>query len=67
MKEKGVITRQDVDSIVSVTIETSIFKLTDHLGNQQPDAAYRIYRQLIQDNEPVQRIFYMMIRQFRLL
>lgn len=67
VKEQGVITRQDVDSIVSVTIESSIFKLTDYLGNQQPAAAYRIYRQLIQDNEPVQRIFYMMIRQFRLL
>lgn len=67
VKEQGIITREDVDSIVSVTIESSIFKLTDHLGNQQPAAAYRIYRQLIQDNEPVQRIFYMMIRQFRLL
>jgi len=66
-KEKGMITRPDVDSIVSITIENSIFKLTDHLGNQQPAAAYRIYRQLLQDNEPVQRIFYMMIRQFRLL
>ena len=67
VKEQGVITKQDVDSIVSITIESSIFKLTDYLGNQQPVAAYRIYRQLIQDNEPVQRIFYMMIRQFRLL
>ena len=67
VKERGVITREDVDSIVSVTIENSIFKLTDHLGNQQPAAAYRIYRQLLEDNEPVQRIFFMMIRQFRLL
>ena len=66
-KERGVISREDVDSIVSVTIENSIFKLTDHLGNQQPAAAYRIYRQLLEDNEPVQRIFFMMIRQFRLL
>ncbi len=67
VRERGVITREDVDSIVSVTIENSIFKLTDHLGNQQPAAAYRIYRQLLEDNEPVQRIFFMMIRQFRLL
>ena len=67
VKERGVIQREDVDSIVTVTIESSIFKLTDHLGNQQPAAAYRIYRQLLEDNEPVQRIFYMMIRQFRLL
>lgn len=67
VKERGLITREDVDSIVSVTIENSIFKLTDHLGNQQPAAAYRIYRQLLEDNEPVQRIFFMMIRQFRLL
>lgn len=67
VKERGLITRQDVDSIVSVTIENSIFKLTDYLGNQQPAAAYRIYRQLLEDNEPVHRIFYMMIRQFRLL
>ena len=66
-KERGVISREDVDSIVSVTIENSIFKLTDHLGNQQPAAAYRIYRQLLEDNGPVQRIFFMMIRQFRLL
>lgn len=64
---KGNIDRNDVDAIVSVTIENSIFKLTDHLGNQQPAAAYRIYRQLLDDNEPVQRIFYMMARQFRLL
>ena len=66
-KGRGIISREDVDSIVSVTIENSIFKLTDHLGNQQPAAAYRIYRQLLEDNEPVQRIFFMMIRQFRLL
>ena len=66
-KERGVIRKEDVDSIVSITIENSIFKLTDHLGNQQPAAAYRIYRQLLEDNEPVQRIFFMMIRQFRLL
>lgn len=67
VKEAGVITRQDVDQIVSVTIESNVFKLTDYLGNQQPAAAYRIYRQLLDNNEPIQRIFYMMIRQFRLL
>lgn len=66
-KEEAVINRQDVDAIVTPTIESSIFKLTDFLGNQQPAAAYRIYRQLKENNEPVQRILYMIIRQYRLL
>lgn len=67
VKEKGVICRADIDMIVTPTIENSIFKLTDCLGNQQPAAAYQIYWRLVADNEPVQRIFYMIIRQFRLL
>jgi DNA polymerase-3 subunit delta len=67
VKEKGVIERQDIDAMITPTIENSIFKLTDYLGSQRPAAAYQIYRQLIEDNEPVQRILYMIIRQFRLL
>lgn len=67
VKEKGSIERQDIDAMVTPTIENSIFKLTDYLGNQKPAAAYQIYCQLVEDNEPIQRILYMIIRQFRLL
>lgn len=67
VKEKGVCRREDIDAIVSPTIEARIFKMTDQLGAGRKADAYRSYRDLLASGEPVQRIFFMIIRQFRLL
>ena len=67
VKEKGVCRREDIDAIVSPTIEARIFKMTDQLGAGRRSDAYQSYRDLLAAGEPVQRIFFMIIRQFRLL
>lgn len=67
VKEKGVCRREDIDAIVSPTIEARIFKMTDQLGAGRRADAYQSYRDLLAAGEPVQRIFFMIIRQFRLL
>ena len=67
VKEKGVCRREDIDAIVSPTIEARIFKMTDQLGAGRRADAYQSYRDLLAAGEPVPRIFFMLIRQFRLL
>ena len=67
VKETGVVTKADIDAIVTPALENSIFKLTDCLGNQQPARAYRLYQELLASDQDEKYIFYMLIRQFRLL
>ena len=65
--DKGRVTRQDIDAVVSPSIEASIFKMTDSLCEGRNGEAFRIYQDLVRQQEPVQRILFMIIRQIRLL
>ncbi len=65
--DKGKVSKNDIDTVVSASIEASIFKMTDNLCEGRNGAAYRIYKDLIRQQEPVQRILFMIIRQIRLL
>lgn len=65
--EKGRIEAGDIEAIVSPTLESRIFALTDALGEGNTAKAYETYRLLISQNEPIPRIVYMIARQYDLL
>ena len=65
--ERKEVTREDMNAIITPSIETTIFKLVDALADGHPADAYRIYKDLLQQGEAVYRILYMIMRQFRLL
>ena len=67
VKEKGVVAREDIDLLVTPSVETKIFRLTDHLGSGRQDQAYLAYQELLRQNEKPEMIFYMICRQFHLL
>lgn len=61
------ISREDIDSVVSKSLESNIFKLVDFISLRRPDRALSILNDLILDSQPVPVILAMIIRQYRLL
>ncbi|EOC99286.1 DNA polymerase III subunit delta [Caldisalinibacter kiritimatiensis] len=61
------VNREDIDSILVKTLQNNIFKLVDCIGQKNTEDALSIFNEMILANEPVQLIFYMIARQFRLL
>lgn len=65
--DKGKVTREDIQAICTVNVEENIFSLTDQIANKKAAAAMKIFSDLLTRNTPPQKIFYMIIRQFRQL
>lgn len=65
--DQGLITREAIDAIVAPTIESSIFKLMDYLGNKQSAGAFRVYQELLGQNEKEDEILRRIIWHFRQL
>ena len=63
----GLVTDQDIDRIVTLSLETNIFHMMDAIGNQRVQEAYRIYRNLLKAGESEQYIFALLRRQIDLL
>lgn len=63
----GPITRQQIEEQVHGQLETSIFKLTDALGNKNAKEAIRVLHELVNRGEEVPMVFAMLARQTRLL
>lgn len=61
------ITREMIDKIVSPTISSSIFKLTDTIATKNMKESLRVFRILIDSGEEVGMIFFMIVRHFRIL
>ncbi|MFA6917231.1 MAG: DNA polymerase III subunit delta [Candidatus Gracilibacteria bacterium] len=61
------ITTQMIDDIVSPTLSSSIFKLTDAIAVKNVKESLRIFRILADSGEDVVRIFFMIVRHFRIL
>lgn len=61
------ISRDDIDSVVSKSLESNIFKLVDFISIKKSDRALSILNDLILDSQPVPVILTMIIRQYRLL
>lgn len=65
--DKRKVGREDLELAVSPKPESSIFDLVDSLGHRNRRRALNILNQLLDTGEPPQRVFYMILRQFRLL
>lgn len=65
--KNDVIRREDIDRAITENIDTNIFKFTDALMERNVNRAILELDSLYKLNEPVQKIFIMMIRQVRLL
>ena len=61
------ITRIMVDDLVHGDTSTSIFKLTDALGQKRPHKAIQLFHQLINKGEPIPLVYSMLVRQIRML
>jgi len=61
------ITQKMIDELVSPTLSSSIFKLTDALAIKNVKESLRIFRILIDIGEEVSMIFFMIVRHFRIL
>lgn len=65
--ERSVITRMDVQTVVSESTEYSIFTLVDAVSEGRAAAALHVLRGIRANNEPPQRIMPMLARQLRLI
>lgn len=65
--EKDVVTKNDIDEIVSKTAESNIFKMVDNISKKDAAKAISILNTLLFQKEDHLRILGMIIRQYRLL
>jgi len=61
------ITREDIDLVLSRTLDTNIFNLLSYINKKDTDAALRTFNELYISNEPIQLILSMVARQIRLM
>ena len=61
------ITKEDMDKALIKNIDKNIFDLLEAVSNNNSDNAIRIFNDIYAMNEPIQRIIFMIARQFRLL
>ena len=68
MKGAGnAVSRQDIDSICIKVLHSKIFALTDCITGKNAKGALQVARDLIAIGEPVERIYFMVARYFRLM
>ncbi|MDX9917435.1 MAG: DNA polymerase III subunit delta [Gudongella sp.] len=63
----GFINRETIDFVIEESIDKNIFDLLTAIAEKNTGRAIEIYSNMKLRNEPVQRILYMISRQFRLL
>lgn len=61
------ISKEDIEKVMIKSIENNIFKLVDGIGQKKPELSIKILNEMLLENEPIQVIMHMVIRQFRLL
>ena len=65
--KEEIVSRADIDALVTAKIEDKIFDLTDAIAAGNKDLVKKRYREMIMLREPPLRILYMLIRQYRIL
>ncbi len=63
----GLITPEDVHTALTPNIESGIFKLIDAFIDRKTSLGYLILERMLEANEPVPRISFMILRQIRLM
>ena len=61
------ISKEDIDSILIKSIDTNIFEFLDAFNNKKLDRSLMLLNVMVESGEPVGRIFFMMVRQVRLV
>lgn len=61
------ISKEDIDLVLVKSIDTNIFELLDAINRSDGESAIKIFNDMYISNEPIQRIFYMITRQIRLM
>lgn len=61
------ITKAHIDSVLIESIDTNIFQLLESISSADSGKAIGIFNDMYMSNEPIQRIFYMITRQIRLM
>lgn len=61
------IKKEDIDKILIKSIDTNIFELLDSINKFDADTSIKVFNNMYLNNEPIPRIFFMIIRQIRLL
>lgn len=56
-----------INLLTKANLTTSIFQLTDYLGQKNTSAALKTLQNLLKNDEDIHYIFHMIIRQFRLI
>lgn len=65
--DEEVITREHIDSIVTRTLESNVFRMVDFITKKDADNALKILNNLLFQKEEHLKILAMIIRQYRLL
>lgn len=65
--ENNFITKQDIDLLCTKQIQAIIFDMTDNLGKKEIDKALEVYKGLIANKEPVQKILITLYNHFKKL
>lgn len=65
--EKGLITEETVKSLISRSLEQNVFALTESFINKESEETFRIYYDLMKQNEEPIKILSLIAGQFRLI
>ncbi|MFH1375730.1 MAG: DNA polymerase III subunit delta [Patescibacteria group bacterium] len=63
----SMLTRSDVDALVHPNLHTSVFRLTDAIGERRIENALADLQDIVNRGENLIQIFFMIVRQFRIL
>ncbi|OLS03397.1 DNA polymerase III subunit delta [Tissierella creatinophila] len=61
------ITKADIDNVLIKTIDTNIFEFLEAFSSKSTERSLMLFNQMYISGEPIQRMFFMMIRQIRLI
>lgn len=61
------ITKRDIELLMNTQLSTSIFRLTDGIGQKNRKLSLETLHQLMDTGEDLHRILYMIMRQFRII
>lgn len=64
---KEEITKADIDYILIKTLDTNIFEFLEAFSSKSTERSLMLLNQMYESGEPIQRMFFMMIRQIRLI
>lgn len=65
--QRKTVGKEDVEKGVVKSLQNNVFALVDAIGEKRVYEALSIFNDMILDNEPIQLIFHMIIRQLRML